>query len=241
MDFNITEFIIRHIYKLGIMMSSNGENLVRYFMDNNLTNLFGNNEITSDNIDLVTSSKNMTTSIDIESVYTEHVKILIQSVEENKLDISIFENDELKSALEMTNEYVKDTTSYMSDVTEVKEYKEVDMEHGDARKFLLSRSENGELIYEGELQPILASNGSNEFFNFSYKGQEEEEKSKSFLQKIVDGVKDSNLISVNTSHDIHSLTTYVDRIYTALQDKLEAKRVKKDVKVRKRVNPKAHA
>ena len=241
MGFNITEYIIQHIYKLGVMMSSNGENLVRYFMDDNLTKLFGNNEITSDNIDLVTSSRDMKTSIDVESIYTEHVKILIQCVEENKLDISIYENDELKSALEMTNEYVKDTTSYMQDTTTVSEYKEVEMEHGDARRFLLSRSEDGELIYEGELQPILASSGSNEFFNFSYKGQAEEEKSKSFLQKIVDGVKDSNLISVNTSHDLHSLATYVDRIYTALQEKLEAKRVKKDVKVRKRVNPKVKA
>ena len=235
--YNLTEIISNNIGRLCIIANDNYEKVIQYFLNTGLENLFGSYIFDKENLEFVTSQdREGFINLYVESIYRKPIDITILRMND-MLVVSAIDDENLLMSLEVYPQKIKSNSVYELEGHTIEEEKNVEFTNGDASSFTLSKIEDGEKVYEGSLNPILASRGDNEYFDFNYKinGEETEEKSQSFLKRLVDSITDNSLVAVSTSRDIHSLSDYSSSIFNSLTEKLEYLRVKKDVKVRKRV------
>ena len=236
-QYNLSEIIGNNIHRLCIIGNDNYEKVITYLLNTGLENVFGSYIFDKKNLEFVTSQdRDGFINLYVESIYRKPIDITILRMND-MLVISAIDDEKLIMSLEVHPHELKSYSAYELEGHAIEEERKVDFTNGDANSFTITKTEDGEKVYEGTFNPILASRGDNEYFDFKYKinGEENEEKSASFLKRLVDSLTDKSLVAVSTSRDIHSLSDYASSIFNSLSEKLEQLRVKKDVKVRKRV------
>ncbi len=231
-NYNITELTINHIKRI-CLLSGNGENIIKYFISDNLNKLIGKTvlEDTDAELMLITNDKNHKV-LNIDYIYSDHVSIEFY-LEDEILHVDTYLGNELASKFTMSNTLGENKIIYQEDVNDIIENKKVVLDKNDAKAFYYSRCENDEVLYEGKLVPVMAAAGHKEFFDFREIGTDRKEE-KSLIKRVVDSISNSSLVAVNTSLHISPYTEYLNNIFEALKDKLETTREKKTNKVRVR-------
>jgi hypothetical protein len=232
--YNLTDLTMRKLRDICIA-GPYRERVIEYFLYNNFVQVLGNNVLSSDDGEITTKKERPVPVLEVTSIFSDPITIKITSVNNETAIITASTEKNTLFTISIGNYQVSnDTTFYQGDLY-VHETQDVAFDNKDASEFRLFRAEDGEIVYDGKLTPLLAVYGEDEYFDFKSAMEPEKKEENSFLKKIYDSLTEKTTVRVTTTKEIHDLVDYVDSIYDALRTRLESTRVVKDVKVRKRV------
>ena len=239
-QYNLTTIVMKNLRNVCIP-GPNRETIIEYYLTIDFQKLLGNHILAKDNSD-VTIKKNQYKQniIEIKSIYSDSPLEVRIDVEEDK-SVSIIVSTEEGLGLfhiGIDNDSISNDITFDEDLSSVHEHQNVSFDKGDASEFELSRVEDGAIVYDGSLVPLLATHGEDEYFDFVSKLSEQKDEETSFLKRIYDSIANNSTVKVTTAKELHNLSDFVDSIFDALRTKLESTRAVKDVKIRKKTTDK---
>lgn len=224
---NLTQNVLDKVNQMG-SVTKNETIVLRYLLNESFTKIYGDYELDEDKVDIVTLANNIKgLSMEISSIWFGNLVMNITANRDsNSVYLDAFADNKRVLTILKTNNSIRCNTVYEDvDNNTIDLLKEVNFEARDARRFFLTKKVNNELIYCGELKPILAKTGSHEFFAFKSNLNKPTE-SKSMFQRIVEAMKDDSLVGIPTAKETCSLSGYCDIVFDKLEEKLEAARTK---------------
>lgn len=234
--YNLTNLVMINL-RMRCIPGPNRDTILEYYLNRDFMAILGNIELTDDNGGVLNLNEKEGNRLRINSNYYAPIEVTCTSTEKSG-SIMAMSNDQILFHIIITDEEVINDVYYKEDQTDVHEIQKVSFKNGDAENFSLTRSENGELVYDGELVPLLVKCGEMECFQFQSNMEYEKTYTPSIIQRICDSINDNSVVSIHTGSELHSLADYAQGIFASLRTKLESYRVKATTRVRKDPNKK---
>lgn len=219
----LTEEILKRVDSLGLKKINIEKNtsLVKYFLNTNISKIFGKDGFDNDEIDFVVTKGTNAYLMDIKTIFSDQkYGINLSNVgDENTIDfignnagemISIHVNDDYISNYIVDSEGIFHRYTYYPSTTSF-EY--------------VSGKLNGQVTFKGVLTPVNAKIGSKELFEFT-RVVPPVVKEPSILKRIVDTFKGEGYINIETSSELCDVAMYADRIFAKLLE--EENKIKKE-------------
>ena len=235
-NINITEEIINELKDIASLKSIS-LNVITFMLDDNFDRLLGNHELSENDLDIIKLRNNKsiepTETIEISTMTFGTIIVNLSGVNNNAF-VSAYHDDNRIMTITADDRAVRNNVIYEDENNNTIELtKEVNYRNNDICSFNLTRNENNEVVYQGSLNPVLASMGNKEFFDFS-SCLSNKKQSDSLMQKVFNSFTSGSLVGITTGRGTTDLSYFTDVIYNTLENKLEEARKKQTTKAKTR-------